>query len=54
MPQLNPLPWLLTFITGWVVLATLVFPKILELTFPNEPTPKDAEEVKKSSWYWTW
>nr|YP_009355576.1 ATP synthase F0 subunit 8 [Trichonotus setiger]BAX03919.1 ATPase subunit 8 [Trichonotus elegans]BBU26049.1 ATPase subunit 8 [Trichonotus elegans] len=54
MPQLNPLPWFLTLTTGWVTLTVFVFPKVLKLTFPNEPAPKNAEEIKKLSWHWTW
>nr|WNH22782.1 ATP synthase F0 subunit 8 [Yarrella blackfordi] len=53
MPQLNPAPWLAILVFSWLVFLTIIPPKILAHTFPNEPT-LDTEETKTEPWNWPW
>nr|UFH80697.1 ATP synthase F0 subunit 8 [Tridentiger trigonocephalus] len=54
MPQLNPSPWFAILIFSWVVFLTIVVPKTLDHTFPNEPTTQSTQTLKSASWYWSW
>nr|YP_008144938.1 ATP synthase F0 subunit 8 [Eleutheronema tetradactylum]AGO20433.1 ATPase subunit 8 [Eleutheronema tetradactylum]AMZ79610.1 ATP synthase F0 subunit 8 [Eleutheronema tetradactylum] len=54
MPQLNPAPWLYILIASWVILLTVVFPKTLNYTLPNEPTLQSVDKEKQDSWLWSW
>uniref|UniRef100_UPI0030FE4D2A ATP synthase F0 subunit 8 n=1 Tax=Mullus argentinae TaxID=749194 RepID=UPI0030FE4D2A len=53
MPQLNPNPWLPVFVLTWMVLLTIVPPKVLLHTFPNDLTAQSAETPKTDSWDWS-
>nr|ACN89885.1 ATP synthase F0 subunit 8 [Polydactylus sexfilis]WNH20546.1 ATP synthase F0 subunit 8 [Polydactylus sexfilis] len=54
MPQLNPSPWFYIFMTSWLVLLTVVFPKTLNHTFSNEPALQNTQETKRGTWLWPW
>nr|WNH20130.1 ATP synthase F0 subunit 8 [Grammicolepis brachiusculus] len=54
MPQLNPAPWLMIFLFSWLMLLTVIPPKILAHTFPNTPTPQSTQTIKSNPWTWTW
>nr|YP_010173004.1 ATP synthase F0 subunit 8 [Pentanemus quinquarius]QSH90830.1 ATP synthase F0 subunit 8 [Pentanemus quinquarius] len=54
MPQLNPAPWLSILLISWLVLLALVFPKILNYTFPNSPALQNTQKAKKEPWFWPW
>nr|WNH37643.1 ATP synthase F0 subunit 8 [Lophotus capellei]BBG74543.1 ATPase subunits 8 [Lophotus capellei] len=54
MPQLNPAPWFLILVFTWIVFLTILPPKIIAHTTPNEPTIKNAEETKTTPWNWPW
>nr|AGN71489.1 ATP synthase F0 subunit 8 [Ptychadena mascareniensis] len=53
MPQLNPNPWLLTFISSWTLIILMAPWKILTHTTPNNPTTKTSS-LPDSSWIWLW
>nr|YP_009048519.1 ATP synthase F0 subunit 8 [Aprasia parapulchella]AHL17037.1 ATP synthase F0 subunit 8 [Aprasia parapulchella] len=52
MPQLNPAPWFITFLTSWLIISTMLTPK-LNAHLPNEPN-KNANELTTSPWHWPW
>nr|YP_006884127.1 ATP synthase F0 subunit 8 [Glossogobius circumspectus]AFU52785.1 ATP synthase F0 subunit 8 [Glossogobius circumspectus]QKX65242.1 ATP synthase F0 subunit 8 [Acanthogobius stigmothonus] len=54
MPQLNPSPWFAILIFSWLVLLTLVVPKVLSHSFPNEPASQSSQAPKTDSWSWPW
>nr|QHI42863.1 ATP synthase F0 subunit 8 [Solea solea] len=54
MPQLNPAPWFLILVFSWLVFLTILPPKILNHTFPNEPTPASSKKPLTNSWNWPW
>nr|YP_009990481.1 ATP synthase F0 subunit 8 [Gobiusculus flavescens]QNM99718.1 ATP synthase F0 subunit 8 [Gobiusculus flavescens] len=54
MPQLNPSPWFAIFMFSWLIFLTIVVPKVLNHTFPNEPTLQSAQTPKTDSWTWPW
>nr|NP_739949.1 ATP synthase F0 subunit 8 [Zenion japonicum]BAC23545.1 ATPase subunit 8 [Zenion japonicum] len=54
MPQLNPAPWLMIFMFSWLVFLTVVVPKALAHSFPNEPNPQATETMKATPWNWPW
>nr|YP_009505026.1 ATP synthase F0 subunit 8 [Periophthalmus novemradiatus]AWW89619.1 ATP synthase F0 subunit 8 [Periophthalmus novemradiatus] len=54
MPQLNPSPWFAILVFSWLIFITIVVPKTLNHTFPNEPSPQNAQITKTSSWSWPW
>nr|YP_009400157.1 ATP synthase F0 subunit 8 [Gekko hokouensis]AMW90873.1 ATP synthase F0 subunit 8 [Gekko hokouensis] len=52
MPQLNPAPWLLTFILVWVIILSLL--KLMAtLQNPMLPT-KYTPHHQPTTWTWTW
>nr|BBG74387.1 ATPase subunits 8 [Astronesthes lucifer] len=53
MPQLNPAPWFLILVFSWLIFLTVIPPKILAHTFPNEPTAF-SEKTKLEPWNWPW
>nr|YP_010956319.1 ATP synthase F0 subunit 8 [Astronesthes nigroides]WMY89412.1 ATP synthase F0 subunit 8 [Astronesthes nigroides] len=53
MPQLNPAPWFAILVFSWLIFLTVIPPKVLAHTFPNEPTI-DTEQTKTESWNWPW
>nr|YP_010257617.1 ATP synthase F0 subunit 8 [Jaydia carinatus]QKV48961.1 ATP synthase F0 subunit 8 [Jaydia carinatus]QVY58575.1 ATP synthase F0 subunit 8 [Jaydia carinatus] len=54
MPQLNPAPWLMILVFSWLVFLTVIPPKIIAHSFPNEPTSQAAQKPKTESWNWPW
>nr|QWV62185.1 ATPase subunit 8 [Galaxias aequipinnis]QWV62272.1 ATPase subunit 8 [Galaxias parvus] len=54
MPQLNPAPWFAILTFSWLIFLTVIPPKILGHTFPNEPTTQSTEKAKPESWSWPW
>nr|YP_009180250.1 ATP synthase F0 subunit 8 [Tridentiger obscurus]YP_010400442.1 ATP synthase F0 subunit 8 [Tridentiger brevispinis]ALL96639.1 ATP synthase F0 subunit 8 [Tridentiger obscurus]AVA09119.1 ATP synthase subunit 8 [Tridentiger obscurus]UQS78983.1 ATP synthase F0 subunit 8 [Tridentiger brevispinis] len=54
MPQLNPSPWFIILVFSWLVFLTIVVPKTLNHTFPNEPTLQSTQTLKTSPWHWPW
>nr|WHU29523.1 ATP synthase F0 subunit 8 [Elassoma zonatum] len=54
MPQLNPAPWLMILIFSWFVFLTLIPPKVLAHTYPNEPFPRDTKTFETKPWNWPW
>nr|YP_010360209.1 ATP synthase F0 subunit 8 [Rhinogobius szechuanensis]UNQ32293.1 ATP synthase F0 subunit 8 [Rhinogobius szechuanensis] len=54
MPQLNPSPWFAILVFSWLVFLTVVVPKTLNHTFPNEPSPQSTQAPKTDPWTWPW
>nr|BAI77239.1 ATPase subunit 8 [Lasiognathus sp. NMMBP 9030] len=54
MPQLNPAPWFAILVFSWLVLLTILPPKVLNHTFPNDPNPETTETPKMQPWPWLW
>nr|NP_795733.1 ATP synthase F0 subunit 8 [Lipolagus ochotensis]BAC58138.1 ATPase subunits 8 [Lipolagus ochotensis] len=54
MPQLNPAPWFAILVFSWLVLLTIIPPKVLNHTFPNEPSTLSAQKTKPEPWNWPW
>ncbi|YP_004733910.1 ATP8 gene product (mitochondrion) [Siniperca chuatsi] len=54
MPQLNPAPWFAILVFTWLIFLTVIPPKVLAHTFPNEPTLQSAETPKTEPWNWPW
>nr|YP_009681643.1 ATP synthase F0 subunit 8 [Sicyopterus eudentatus]QDP13063.1 ATP synthase F0 subunit 8 [Sicyopterus eudentatus]QDP13076.1 ATP synthase F0 subunit 8 [Sicyopterus eudentatus]QDP13089.1 ATP synthase F0 subunit 8 [Sicyopterus eudentatus]QDP13102.1 ATP synthase F0 subunit 8 [Sicyopterus eudentatus] len=54
MPQLNPAPWFAILVFSWLVFLTIAVPKVLNYTFPNEPTPQSTQVPKTDPWTWPW
>nr|BDB39379.1 ATPase subunit 8 [Tridentiger kuroiwae]BDB39392.1 ATPase subunit 8 [Tridentiger kuroiwae] len=54
MPQLNPSPWFIILVFSWLVFLTIVVPKTLNHTFPNEPTLQSTQTLKTNPWHWPW
>nr|AAP75403.1 ATP synthase 8 [Pomacentrus australis]AAP75405.1 ATP synthase 8 [Pomacentrus australis] len=54
MPQLNPAPWFAILVFSWLIFLTVIPPKILAHTFPNDPTHQSAEKPEADTWAWPW
>nr|YP_009243186.1 ATP synthase F0 subunit 8 [Etroplus suratensis]AMR00361.1 ATP synthase F0 subunit 8 [Etroplus suratensis]AOR40966.1 ATPase subunit 8 [Etroplus suratensis] len=54
MPQLNPAPWFAILVFAWLIFLTIIPPKILGHSFPNEPTPQSTQKPQTESWTWPW
>nr|AAP75199.1 ATP synthase 8 [Acanthochromis polyacanthus] len=54
MPQLDPAPWLTALVLSWLTFLTVLPPKVLAHTFPNDPTHQSTEKPKTESWTWPW
>nr|CBZ13362.1 ATPase subunit 8 [Stygnobrotula latebricola] len=54
MPQLNPAPWFAILVFSWLVFTTVIPPKVLAHTFPNEPSPQSTEKSSAEPWNWPW
>nr|AAX77306.1 ATPase 8 [Cottus paulus] len=54
MPQLNPAPWFAILVFSWLVFLTIIPPKVVTHTFPNEPTPQSTKNHKTEPWTWPW
>ncbi|YP_665727.1 ATP synthase F0 subunit 8 (mitochondrion) [Gavialis gangeticus] len=50
MPQLNPKPWLMVFLTTWFMLIIATHPKIASLKFMNNPAPFHPTPIKPWPW----
>nr|NP_066559.1 ATP synthase F0 subunit 8 [Sigmops gracilis]BAA82489.1 adenosine triphosphatase subunit 8 [Sigmops gracilis] len=53
MPQLNPAPWLSISLLAWLILLTLIPPKILAHFTHNKLTP-GTEKTQTKPWDWSW
>nr|QUJ18423.1 ATP synthase protein 8 [Altrichthys curatus] len=54
MPQLDPAPWLGVFVYSWLIFLTIIPPKVLAHTYPNDPSHQSTEKPKTESWTWPW
>nr|WNH20650.1 ATP synthase F0 subunit 8 [Gnatholepis anjerensis] len=54
MPQLNPAPWFAILVFSWLIFLTIVVPKVMNHTFPNDPTPQGIQVAKTDPWTWPW
>nr|BAP75745.1 ATP synthase subunit 8 [Haplochromis burtoni] len=54
MPQLNPAPWFATLVFSWFIFLTVIPPKVLAHTFPNDLTLQNTEEPQTAPWIWPW
>nr|AGC13259.1 ATP synthase 8 [Poecilia hondurensis]AGC13261.1 ATP synthase 8 [Poecilia hondurensis]AGC13265.1 ATP synthase 8 [Poecilia hondurensis] len=54
MPQLIPTPWLALLIFSWTIFSTIVLPKMLKHSFPDNPTPRSKQDLHKNKWDWSW
>nr|NP_443337.1 ATP synthase F0 subunit 8 [Percopsis transmontana]UXB58982.1 ATP synthase F0 subunit 8 [Percopsis transmontana]BAB70148.1 ATPase subunit 8 [Percopsis transmontana] len=54
MPQLNPSPWFMVLVFSWLVFLTILPPKIVAHTFPNDPAAQSTETTKTEPWSWPW
>nr|YP_009116619.1 ATPase subunit 8 [Pempheris schwenkii]BAQ20946.1 ATPase subunit 8 [Pempheris schwenkii] len=54
MPQLNPTPWLLTFLFSWTIVIALLPLKVAKYITPNLPSQKSTAKPHTSSWLWPW
>ncbi|NP_008617.1 ATP synthase F0 subunit 8 (mitochondrion) [Gadus morhua] len=54
MPQLNPAPWFMIFMFTWAIFLTILPPKVMAHTFPNEPSPQGMTTPKTAPWNWPW
>nr|AMO26102.1 ATP synthase F0 subunit 8 [Acanthurus nigrofuscus]WCJ44971.1 ATP synthase F0 subunit 8 [Acanthurus nigrofuscus] len=54
MPQLNPAPWFAILVFSWLVFLTVLPPKVLAHSSPNEPVAQSMEKLKTEPWTWSW
>nr|YP_009453621.1 ATP synthase F0 subunit 8 [Parexocoetus brachypterus]ARX78509.1 ATP synthase F0 subunit 8 [Parexocoetus brachypterus]WMI34888.1 ATP synthase F0 subunit 8 [Parexocoetus brachypterus] len=54
MPQLNPAPWFAILVFSWLIFLTVIPPKVLAHSFPNEPTSQSTKLPKAEPWNWPW
>nr|YP_004564289.1 ATP synthase F0 subunit 8 [Pseudhymenochirus merlini]ADM35700.1 ATP synthase F0 subunit 8 [Pseudhymenochirus merlini] len=54
MPQLNPGPWFLLFVFSWLVLLTIIPPKVSNYQNTNEATTQNTEKQSPQPWSWPW
>nr|WEI31556.1 ATP synthase F0 subunit 8 [Gadus morhua] len=54
MPQLNPAPWFMISMFTWAIFLTILPPKVMAHTFPNEPSPQGMTTPKTAPWNWPW
>nr|YP_009915253.1 ATP synthase F0 subunit 8 [Sphyraena pinguis]QLF67972.1 ATP synthase F0 subunit 8 [Sphyraena pinguis] len=54
MPQLAPEPWLPILVLSWTVFLTVVPPKVLAHSYPNQPAPQNTEKILGAPWLWPW
>nr|YP_009024638.1 ATP synthase F0 subunit 8 [Selar crumenophthalmus]AHN13420.1 ATP synthase F0 subunit 8 [Selar crumenophthalmus] len=54
MPQLNPAPWFAILTFSWLIFLTVIPPKVMAHTFPNEPAPQSTGKPKAEPWTWPW
>nr|BBD52732.1 ATPase subunit 8 [Callopistes maculatus] len=51
MPQLNPAPWFMVFLTTWFALL-LYSTKTTKLQEPNTPMMPESPAKKEATWQW--
>nr|WNH22834.1 ATP synthase F0 subunit 8 [Synodus binotatus] len=54
MPQLNPAPWFTIMAFSWLVFLTIIPPKVISHTFPNETAAQSSDVLKAQPWTWPW
>nr|YP_009142731.1 ATP synthase F0 subunit 8 [Chaenogobius gulosus]AKI30272.1 ATP synthase F0 subunit 8 [Chaenogobius gulosus] len=54
MPQLDPSPWFAILVFSWLIFLTIIVPKTLNHTFPNEPSLQNTQTLKTKAWTWPW
>nr|YP_009633285.1 ATP synthase F0 subunit 8 [Hyporhamphus dussumieri]QBS54632.1 ATPase subunit 8 [Hyporhamphus dussumieri] len=54
MPQFNPAPGFAILVLSWLIFLTVIPPKVLAHSFPNEPTSQSAKLLKTEPWSWLW
>nr|YP_192905.1 ATP synthase F0 subunit 8 [Alytes obstetricans pertinax]AAS83359.1 ATP synthase F0 subunit 8 [Alytes obstetricans pertinax] len=54
MPQLNPSPWFAILLFSWLVILTILPPKITSHQSFNEPTTQNSSKPKPAPWTWPW
>nr|YP_009048982.1 ATP synthase F0 subunit 8 [Plectorhinchus cinctus]AID69713.1 ATPase subunit 8 [Plectorhinchus cinctus] len=54
MPQLNPSPWFAILVFSWLVFLTVLPPKVMAHTYPNDPSPQASKKLETGSWNWPW
>nr|BBA12801.1 ATPase subunit 8 [Kraemeria cunicularia] len=54
MPQLNPAPWFYILVFSWLVILTLVIPKVNAHLSTNSPHPQSTKIPKTTPWAWPW
>nr|YP_002333080.1 ATP synthase F0 subunit 8 [Chelonodontops patoca]BAG85591.1 ATPase subunit 8 [Chelonodontops patoca] len=54
MPQLNPSPWFTIMLLSWTIFLTILPPKIMAHTFPNELASQSTQTLKTNPWAWPW
>nr|NP_443233.1 ATP synthase F0 subunit 8 [Chlorophthalmus agassizi]WMN14047.1 ATP synthase F0 subunit 8 [Chlorophthalmus sp. AC-2023]BAB70018.1 ATPase subunit 8 [Chlorophthalmus agassizi] len=54
MPQLNPNPWFAILVFSWLVFLIVIPPKIVNHTFPYDPTATSVEKPAHTPWHWPW
>nr|AEY77570.1 ATPase8 [Abronia graminea] len=54
MPQLNPGPWLMTFLITWFTYISIFLMKTQTAYFLNLPTLTTNKEQKTNPWTWPW
>nr|QUJ18492.1 ATP synthase protein 8 [Pomacentrus milleri] len=54
MPQLNPEPWFAILVFSWLIFLTVIPPKVLAYTSPNDPTHQSAGKPEADPWTWPW
>nr|AEY77578.1 ATPase8 [Barisia ciliaris] len=54
MPQLNPGPWLMTFLMAWFTYMAIFFMKVQSAPLQNSPTSPIQTKQKTNEWTWPW
>nr|AEY77584.1 ATPase8 [Barisia levicollis] len=54
MPQLNPGPWLMTFMMAWFTFMAIFLVKTQYTQFQNSPTPPIQTKHVTNEWNWPW
>nr|AEY77632.1 ATPase8 [Barisia rudicollis] len=54
MPQLNPGPWLMTFLMTWLAYMAIFLVKTQSTPLQNSPIPSIQTKQKTSEWTWPW
>nr|YP_009295510.1 ATP synthase F0 subunit 8 [Monacoa grimaldii]BAV56991.1 ATPase subunits 8 [Monacoa grimaldii] len=54
MPQLDPAPWFTVLVFSWLLFLTVLPPKILSHTSPNEPNTLSTQKPQPEPWNWPW